>query len=79
MLYLPKKLSFSKNSITSRSFKIICFAIVWNLNFAVNLVTLFSRQKTLKSKNKKILFFGNTKFDSTIRQSLISNEWKKQK
>ena len=40
--------------VTSRSFKIIIFFdISWNLYFAVNHVTSFSRQKTLKSKNKK--------------------------
>ena len=30
----------------------ICFAITWILNFTVNLVTSFSRQKLLKSKIK---------------------------
>jgi len=39
----------------------ICFAISSNFNFAVNLVTPFSRQKTLKSKNKKHRIFLNTK------------------
>ena len=40
----------------------ICFAIPWNFNFAVNLVTSFSRQKPLKSKNKKHRIFWNTEF-----------------
>ena len=40
----------------------ICYAISSNLNFAVNLVTSFSRQKPLKSKNKKHRIFWNTKF-----------------
>jgi len=40
----------------------ICFAITWNLNFAVNLLTLFSRQKPLKSENKKHRIFWNTEF-----------------
>ena len=40
----------------------LCFAITWNLNFAVNLLTSFSRQKPLKSKNKKHTIFWNTKF-----------------
>ena len=68
MLYLLKQLSFSKIlftflSITSRSFKITyLFAVAWNLYFAVNLVTSFSRQKTLKSKNKKPRIFWTTKF-----------------
>ena len=31
----------------------ICFDIFWNLYFALNHVTSFSSQKTLKSKNKK--------------------------
>ena len=40
----------------------ICSAIAWNLYFAVNLVTPISRQKTLKSKNKKHRIFWNRKF-----------------
>ena len=40
----------------------LCFAITWNLNFAVNLLTSFSRQKPLKSKSKKDTIFWNTKF-----------------
>ena len=40
----------------------LCFAITWNLNFAVNLLTSFTRQKPLKSKNKKDTIFWNTKF-----------------
>ena len=38
-----------------------CFAISWNFNFAVNLVTSFSCQEPSKLK-KKIGFFGNIKF-----------------
>ena len=40
----------------------LCFAITWNLNFAVNLLTSVSRQKPLKSKSKKDTIFWNTKF-----------------
>ena len=40
----------------------ICFAISSNFNSAVNLVAPFSRQKALKSKNKKHSIFWNTKF-----------------
>ena len=40
----------------------LCFAITWNLNFAVNLLTSFSRQKPLKSKYKKHRMFWHTKF-----------------
>ena len=48
-LYLLKQLSFSKKnftfvSITSRHFKIICFAITWKLNFAFNLVTYYAQR-----------------------------------
>ena len=42
---------FLSRHVLSKLF--ICFAIPWNFNFAVNLVTSFSRQKPLKSKNKK--------------------------
>ena len=40
----------------------ILVAISWNFNFPVNLVTLFSRQKPLKSRNKKYRIFWNTEF-----------------
>ena len=41
---------------------LICFAISWNFNFAVNLVTSFSCQKMFKSKNKKHKIFWNAEF-----------------
>ena len=68
MLYLLNQLSFSKNFFTlflSRNVlsKLFIFvAISWNFNFAVNLVTSFSRRKPLKSKNKKHRIFWNTEF-----------------
>ena len=40
----------------------ICFAWTWKIDFAVNLVTSFSCQKPLKSKNKKHGIFWNTEF-----------------
>ena len=55
----------NSHSILSRSAFLkffICFAISWNFDFAVNLEASFSRQKTLKSKNKKHGSFWNTKF-----------------
>ena len=64
----PKVIELSQTfftfvSITSRSFKIIYFyAMSWNFNFAVNLVTSFLHQKQLKSKNKKHRIFWNTEF-----------------
>ena len=51
---------FLSRHVLSKLF--ICFAIPWNFNFAVNLVTSFSRQKPLKSKNKKHRIFWNTEF-----------------
>ena len=48
----------------------ICYAISSNLNFAVNLVTSFSRQKPLKSKNKKRRIFWNTKFYHPAKSKL---------
>ena len=51
---------FLSRHVLSKLF--ICFAIPWNFNFAVNLVTSFSRQKPLKSKNKKHGSFWNTEF-----------------
>ena len=51
---------FLSRHVLSKLF--ICFAIPWNFNFAVNLVTSFSRQKPLKSKNKKHRIFWNTDF-----------------
>ena len=54
---------FTFYSIRSCFFKLFdCFALSWNLNSAVNLVTAFSRQKPLKWKNKKQRIFWNTKF-----------------
>ena len=69
------KKSKLNNSLTNRAFQkivshsillrraflklLICFAMSW---IAVNLVTSFSRQKALKSKNKKHRIFWNTKF-----------------
>ena len=56
--------NFSHSILSRRAFLklFICFAISWNFDFAVNLVTSLSRQKTLKSKNKKHWIFWNTKF-----------------
>ena len=51
---------FLSRHVLSKLF--ICFAIPWNFNFAVNLVTSFSRQKPLKSKNIKHRIFWNTEF-----------------
>ena len=51
---------FLSRHVLSKLF--ICFAIPRNFNFAVNLVTSFSRQKPLKSKNKKHRIFWNTEF-----------------
>ena len=51
---------FLSRHVLSKLF--ICFAIPWNFNFAVNIVTSFSRQKPLKSKNKKHRIFWNTEF-----------------
>ena len=39
---------FLSRHVLSKLF--ICFAIPWNFNFAINLVTSFSRQKQLKAK-----------------------------
>ena len=41
------------------------FAITWNFNVAVNLLTTFPRQEPLKSKNKKHTIVWNTKFYHT--------------
>ena len=63
----------------------IGFAITWNLNLAVNLVTSFSRQKLLKSKNKNYRIFleykllpsckalaeTNTKRESSSKDALL--------
>ena len=68
MLYLLKKLSFSKNfftfvSVTSCSSKIIyMFAVTWNLNFAVNQSDVVFPPKQLKLKNKKHRIFCKTTF-----------------
>ena len=43
-------LFFSRQALP-KSF--LCFAITWNLNFAVNLLTSFSRQKTVKIEKQK--------------------------
>ena len=51
---------FLSRHVLSKLF--IGFAITWNLNLAVNLVTSFSRQKLLKSKNKNYGIFWNTNF-----------------
>ena len=71
--FLKKTFSRSMYSITLCFLKLfICYAICWNFNFAVNLVTSFSLQKPLKSKKKNIGFFGIQ--SSTILQSLSSNK-----
>ena len=59
-----QKKNFTFYSIASCFLKIIYLFchISWNFNCAVNLETSFSRQKTLKSKNKKHRSFWNTKF-----------------
>ena len=70
MLYLLKQMSFAKTFFTlilflspqALSKLFISLVITWNLNFAVNLVTSFSHQKPLKSKNKKHRIFWNTEF-----------------
>ena len=49
-----------------------CFAIPWNFNFAFNLVTSFSRQKPLRSKNKKHRIFWNTEFYHPAKFELCS-------
>ena len=56
--------NFSHSILSRRAFLklFICFTVSWNFNFAVNLVTSFSHQKTLKSKNKKHRIVWNTKF-----------------
>ena len=74
---------FSKAIELFQTFFHICFylvtlfllflAITWNLNFTVNLVTSFSRQKLLKSEIKKTYDFLE------YLQSLSSNEQKMQK
>ena len=51
---------FLSRNVLSKLF--ILVAISWNFNFPVNLVTLFSRQKPLKSRNKKYRIFWNTEF-----------------
>ena len=40
----------------------ICFAITWNLNFAVNLVTSFPPKNRWNRKTKNNAIFWNTKF-----------------
>ena len=68
MLYLLKKLSFSKNfftfvSATSCSSKIFyMFAVTRNLNFAVNQSDVIFPPKQLKLKNKKHRIFCKTTF-----------------
>ena len=68
MLYLLKQLSFSKNfvtfvSITSSSFKIIyLFCRNLKFKFCCQSCDVISRQKPLKSQNKKHSIFCNTKF-----------------
>ena len=59
---------FLSRHVLSKLF--ICFAIPWNFNFAVNLVMSFSRQKPLKSKNKKHRIFWNTEFYHPARFEL---------
>ena len=61
-------LFLSRNVLSKLS---IFVAITWNLNFAVNLATSFSRQKPLKSQNKKHRIFWNTEFYSFIFNRFI--------
>ena len=56
MVYFLKQLSFFKSVFHICFYLVTHFerhAISWNLNLAVNLVTSFSHQKQLKSKNNK--------------------------
>ena len=50
--------------------KTICYVTIWSLNFAVNHVTSFSRQKPLKSKNKKHTTVWSTKFNHPAKFGL---------
>ena len=78
ILYLLKQFRFAKNFFTFGPYHgtlfqnyLFLFAITWNLlNFAVNLVTSFSRQRQLKSKNKKHRIFWNSKFYDHVKLEL---------
>ena len=56
---------FLSRHVLSKLF--ICFAMTWNLNFDVNLVTVVFPQKSLKSKNKKPSISRDTKFYHPIK------------
>ena len=67
-------MNFKKNfstfeSISSCSLK-MAILLYSNFNFAVNLVTPFSRQKPLKSKNKNHMIVSNIKFYHTANFEL---------
>ena len=57
-----KLFSHSSSSLSTLSKLLTCYGISWNLYFAVNLMTSFSRQKPLKSKIQKHTIVGKTKF-----------------
>ena len=57
-----KLFSHSSSSLSTLSNLLTCYGISWNLYFAVNLMTSFSRQKPLKSKIQKHTIVGKTKF-----------------
>ena len=61
---------FAFVSITSCQKLSICYVTIWSLNFAVNHVTSFSRQKSLKSKNKKHTTVWSTKFNHPAKFGL---------
>ena len=56
-----KLFSHSSSSLSTLSKLLTCNGISWNLYFAVNLMTSFSRQKPLKSKIQKHTIVGKTK------------------
>ena len=57
-----KLFSHSSSSLSTLSKLLTCYGISWNLYFAVNLMTSFSRQKPLKSKIKNHTIVEKTKF-----------------